>query len=100
MSEDTRAGSITTSPIPALRVLDVQGTTSEKVLLRVLSSDNAKYAALSHVRDMDHSSIVVGARRGLEEGSVTLQSLPQVYQDAIRMTRQLGLRYLWIAALW
>jgi hypothetical protein len=68
--------------------------------LHALGGGKAKYAALSHVRDMDQSSIIVSTRRELEEGSVALSRLPQVYQDAIMMTRKLGLQSLWIGALW
>jgi hypothetical protein len=86
--------------LPASRFLDVGSTASATISLHALGGGKAKYAALSHVRDMDQSSIIVSARRELEEGSVALSRLPQVYQDAIMMTRKLGLQSLWIGALW
>lgn len=31
---------------------------------------------------------------------MALQEIPRCFQDAVKITRELGIRYLWIDALW
>jgi hypothetical protein len=74
------------------RVLDVK---DGAVTLYTSNGGKGKYVALSYVGDTDsaHKEEVI-------KDDLDTKSVPQTFQDAITMTRGLGLRYLWIEALW
>jgi hypothetical protein len=83
-----------------LRVLDVNSTHKYRVSLYTSQGEKGRYATLSHVGDTNNlykliSSNIEDRRHGFD-----MDDLPQTFQDAIRMTRKLGLQYLWIDALW
>ena len=85
------------------RVLDLQspGVLSE---LRVYETDGerGKYMALSHRWGKDKHkrplSMTNGNRKALCE-SINFGDLPKTFQDAVDVTRKLGIRYLWIDSL-
>lgn len=85
------------------RVLDVgtaTDTQSELVRLHVTAEEECgRYAALSYC--WGPGTQVKTLQGNLEEHkrSIGVARLPQTIQDAIRATRELGIRYLWVDAL-
>jgi hypothetical protein len=68
-----------------------------------ITRKDARYAALTH-RWGDpslHGSFHFLSHKKLErwQRHLDLRMLPQTFQDAVRVTRSLGLRYLWVDAL-
>jgi hypothetical protein len=76
------------------RVLDLS---NDEVSILVTKGEKGKYAALSYVSDTDPSE-VTGQKTS--KTSIDTDTLPQTFRDAITMTRKLGIRYLWVNALW
>ncbi|ORY03404.1 heterokaryon incompatibility protein-domain-containing protein, partial [Clohesyomyces aquaticus] len=87
------------SNIPT-RVLEI-GPEEEEPAIKLLCSPNmkARYACLSHC--WGDSRAIVTEKETLESHmrGVKWRSLPQTFQEAILITRRLGLRYLWIDSL-
>ncbi|KAI0376800.1 heterokaryon incompatibility protein-domain-containing protein [Hypomontagnella monticulosa] len=87
-------------PLPD-RVLDIASTKRDIVRLVNTRSGNyvGGYSTLSH-RWGDQKFLTLTTRNesSLEEGIPT-SSLPQTFQDAIEVTKSVGLRYLWIDSL-
>lgn len=85
------------------RLLDLS-TALEDKRIRLCSSESLRpgmrYATLSHCwggscrKELTEDNIL-----DFEKG-IPLSSLPATFQDAVNVTRQLGLYYLWIDALW
>jgi hypothetical protein len=86
--EEGRGAAVETLLPP--KVLDVESTALGGVSFYTSSGEKRKYAALSHVRDTDYP----------DNNDVDLENLPKTFQDAVIMTRELGLQYLWIDTLW
>ena len=78
------------------RVLDIG---DDKVYLRETSGMTGTYAALSHC--WGTSQPLTTTRATLQEryAGITWGSLPRVFQDAISLTRNLGIEYIWIDSL-
>jgi hypothetical protein len=74
-------------------VLDVGNAGEDEVSMYMSNGENGKYAALSYVNDIDPSETT-------DQERIDMETLPQIFRDAITMTRKLGIRYLWIDALW
>lgn len=93
---------LTESDVLPRRLLDV----SETVRLREFStettrcSDLGNYLTLSHCYGTDQS-ILHTTTQTLKafEDSISWSELPRTFQDAISLTRALGLRWLWIDSL-
>ncbi|RKL13842.1 hypothetical protein BFJ70_g15848 [Fusarium oxysporum] len=83
-------------PLPT-RVLDLNNPDSVK--LHETQSERGQYAALSYCWGKKQPSKSLPSPS--QDGSTNLQisSLPLTIQDAITVTRQIGLRYLWVDAL-
>ncbi|KAF7558503.1 hypothetical protein G7046_g5651 [Stylonectria norvegica] len=63
-----------------------------------ISPTNLKYCTLSYRwGDTPHSCILTKPLKG--ELVISLEFMPQTFQDAVKVTRRLGIRYLWIDAL-
>jgi hypothetical protein len=85
------------------RLIDVGGSGPETTvrLVEPEEGSNGRYTALSYcwgVKSIPYSTTsrsIVGAR----EVGMNLGDLPQTFQDAIAMTRRLGVRYIWIDSL-
>jgi hypothetical protein len=87
-----------------LRVIDVGDLSSrnkpnDSVKLCETHEETGKYVCLSHcwgnaqlVKTLTNN--IEGMKRG-----IALASLPKTFQDAVLMTRRLGIRYLWIDSL-
>lgn len=86
------------STLPS-KLLNVRDAEFGEVSLHASSGEKGKYAALSHVRDNGYP-ITVSKESSNANDSISLETLPKVYRDAITMTRKLGLQYLWVEALW
>ena len=85
------------------RVLDVYSP-EDQSKLRVYESKKecGKYMALSHRWGEDEHrrplSMTIANRKALLE-SINFGDLPKTFQDAVDVTRKLGIRYLWIDSL-
>jgi hypothetical protein len=75
------------------KVIDVSVITEPEVVISYTpDAEKGRYAVLSHMsRDKAFWEY---------KGNPAIMFLPKVFQDAIIVTRKLGLRYLWIDALW
>ena len=83
------------SPLPA-RVIDVKNIQALK--LYVSASENGRYVALSH-RWGSSALTTTLANLKSRKKRIIWAELPKIFQDAIAITRQLGLKYLWIDSL-
>ncbi|KAJ5547125.1 hypothetical protein N7494_004710 [Penicillium frequentans] len=86
------------------RILDV-GNVSDAPDVNLCLSDGleqgTKYVTLSHCWGGATSEIPSLTTRNYEKflQRITITHLPQTFQDAIQLTRHLGIRYLWIDSL-
>lgn len=81
------------------RVIDVGSIESLTVKLFVTNSLQAPYVALSHC--WGKLPLLNTTKSTLEERqrAIPIESLPQAFQDAVTITRKLGLQYVWIDSL-
>ncbi|KAJ3549171.1 hypothetical protein NM208_g640 [Fusarium decemcellulare] len=79
------------------RVLDV--ASEDHIFLHISSGESAPFTALSHCwgrsRHMTTTTFNVDSHRQ----GIRFTSFPKTFQDAISVTRTLGIRYLWIDSL-
>ncbi|KAF2687377.1 HET-domain-containing protein [Lentithecium fluviatile CBS 122367] len=82
------------------RVLDITSQVSPNGI-RLVEPDGiqGKYAALSHRWGDRNPSATTRANLEAYKEGLPVDELPKSFQDAITVTRKLGLRYLWIDAL-
>ncbi|KAF2789526.1 HET-domain-containing protein [Melanomma pulvis-pyrius CBS 109.77] len=84
------------------RVLDVGDTKANRVKLYIpADSDTSEYIALSYCWGRSGNPYYTdqaNLQRHISEG-IELSSLPLTLRDTIELTRQLGVKYLWIDAL-
>ncbi|KAH7400299.1 heterokaryon incompatibility protein-domain-containing protein [Cadophora sp. MPI-SDFR-AT-0126] len=84
------------------RIIDVSlAATEQNVCLTTLKKDDrAQYVTLSHCWG-DTSTILTTTKDTIEQRyrRIPFQDLPRTFQDAVQITRALGLRYLWIDSL-
>lgn len=85
-------------PLPT-RLLDVGSFESNSIRLRITTGQRGLYTALSHCWggciDMLTTRDSIAAR----QKQILYSDLTKTFQDAVTVTRDLGLRYLWIDAL-
>lgn len=88
-------------PLLPTRVIDVQGPDRDLVLLISSEGKRGKWLALSHRWPRTMGQIVCLRQNNIEsfENGILIASLPSTFRDAIKITRFLGLRYLWIDSL-
>ncbi|KAG8665371.1 hypothetical protein FPOAC2_10449 [Fusarium poae] len=81
------------------RVLDVGGETNNQILLHISEGQIAPYVALSHC--WGSSPVLQTTTNNIADHTqaISFQSLPRNFQDAIAVTRSIGLRYIWIDSL-
>ncbi|UPL01909.1 hypothetical protein LCI18_012843 [Fusarium solani-melongenae] len=87
-------------PVLPTRVLDLGVDASARVSLWEPMGRRGRYACLSYC--WGKSEFTVTTRGNLKdhlELGIELKDLPQTFQDAVEITRELKLRYLWIDAL-
>jgi hypothetical protein len=80
------------------RVLDVGSSTSEPHLVES-SGQKGNYAALSHCWGKHQLLTTTMASLVSHQNLIHLADLPKTFQDAVMITRSLGLKYLWIDSL-
>lgn len=82
------------------RVLDVGTDTSKRLFLHISSGEVASYTALSHcwgpngILLKTTTSTIKDYQQGID-----FQCLPKNFQDAMTVTRSIGIRYLWVDSL-
>ncbi|KAM5350302.1 hypothetical protein ACJ41O_006807 [Fusarium nematophilum] len=97
--EDCKLGA--RSPLPT-RVLDVQNQNQadgDTIYLHVSGDDFGEYTCLSHCWGerqplKTEASTIEARKKGID-----WKDLPRTFQDAVTITRILGIRYLWIDSL-
>lgn len=81
------------------RVLQV-GSESEQPHLYVSEGEQADYAALSHSWGGKSSAVITTTKNLAQmEQCISYEQLPRTFQDAVNITRSIGLKYLWVDAL-
>lgn len=89
-------------PLLPTRVLDLQIAQGESRIQLVESSGSrAPYNSLSYCWGQQKKKWLQTTRANLKQNmnSMSIRTLPKTYRDAITVTRNLGVRYLWIDAL-
>lgn len=81
-------------------MLDLGPDASSNVV-KLIEPDGVKgkYTALSHRWGSSNPHATTRASLEAYSKSVPVDDLPKTFQDAITLTRRLGLRYLWVDAL-
>jgi hypothetical protein len=85
-------------PLPT-RILEIGGEGSQEVVLREPVNQRGRYICLSYCWGKD--TFISTTRENIEDHKkeIPFAMLPPTFQDAIEVTRRLGVRYLWIDAL-
>ena len=86
-------------PLPT-RVIDVgllDETSSPR--LHISRGETSHYVTLSHCWGTGHRTTLTKNNLHKFEKAILLDRLPQTFQDAIHLTRLLGVQYLWLDAL-
>ena len=91
-----RVGAMTALPT---RLVDVGLVETPTCRLAVTQGMVGRYAALSHRWGGKNPLKTMRANLDQHKQEIPLGRLPQTFQDAIRLTRQLGLGYIWIDSL-
>lgn len=90
------------SPLPT-RILDLganeSGGEPGQVRLLESSGQNERYISLSHSWGGEQPLITTTATLQERKAGIPFSLLPATFQDAVRITRRLGIRYLWIDSL-
>lgn len=81
------------------RVLDILPSGDAVALYTPVASAAGQYACLSYCWGGDQELVLTQASLGTLHNGVPLGVLGKTIQDAIEVTRRLGLRYLWVDAL-
>ena len=79
------------------RIIRIEGL--ERVRLHISSDESAEYACLSYC--WGGSAVIKTTASNLEQYTTGIpwDELPQTFQDAIQLTHNLGIHYLWIDSL-
>ncbi|TVY17032.1 hypothetical protein LARI1_G005997 [Lachnellula arida] len=85
------------SPLPT-RVINV-GSVGTEPFLHVSSGEVARYTALSHCWGTGPTCVTTKDTLEARKQAIPLHILSKTFQDAITITRQLGITYLWIDSL-
>jgi hypothetical protein len=83
------------------RVVDVGDSADPRIRLIDSSNIEGQYVALSHRWPVDPSKHFKTTKSSIDchRQQIVFEDLPRTFQDAITVTRRLGLRYLWIDSL-
>lgn len=83
------------------RVLDVGSENGNSDVRLIQTNDFGKYVALSHCWGPPDKKPVETRKGNLQEHfkGIQFELLPKTFQDAAKVTKSLGLRYLWIDSL-
>ncbi|ERF68822.1 hypothetical protein EPUS_06266 [Endocarpon pusillum Z07020] len=98
-TEHARCHSDASGPLPH-RVIDVRGVSgTSDVFLYESHHEAARYIALSHCWGRQPPLTTTKATLLERKFAIRWTTLPQTFQDAISITRELGVQYLWIDSL-
>jgi hypothetical protein len=87
------------SILPA-RVIDVGSSTDSFVRLHISQNlEEGQYSALSYCWGGPQQYVMTNSNIEAMKAGIPLDALPLTIQDAVLVTRDLGLHYLWIDAL-
>lgn len=88
-------------PIPAERILDVGNNIDDPIRLVNTQGLTGRYCSLSHCWGPAHKrpACVVRENENQYFQGVSINELPKTFQDAVRLSRSLNIRYLWIDSL-
>lgn len=90
------------APLPT-RVLDLgepePGDLESDLGLKETAGQRGRYATLSYSWGGYRKSRTLKSNYEDQKKGISFQSLPQVFRQAVKVTRGLGIRYLWIDAL-
>ncbi|RYP86816.1 hypothetical protein DL769_000661 [Monosporascus sp. CRB-8-3] len=78
------------------RLLEIKG---DDVILRAGKDTTGDYACLSHCWGLSRPTVLMTQTFEALSNGVKTGMLPQTFQDAVFVVRQLGIRYLWIDSL-
>ncbi|KAL6798283.1 heterokaryon incompatibility domain-containing protein [Trichoderma sp. SZMC 28012] len=83
------------------RILDVGPLNHESVSLLETNGQRGKFCALSYCWGPAGTQTLINSRDNIKDylNGIKFSSLPKTFQDAVIITRELGLRYLWIDSL-
>lgn len=81
------------------RVLDVGSTTEPHLLLQESLEKVSRYVALSYCWGKLHPPKTTRSSLAQHRQKIDFDALPRSFQDAITVTRELGIGYLWIDSL-
>ena len=88
------------SPNLPARVIDVGAKNHDQTLRLVSTRDHSgHYAALSHCWGGKVSPLLLTSNIDHFEDVIRFRDLPPTFQDAVTITRELNIRYLWIDSL-
>lgn len=85
------------SPLPT-RVIEV-GSTTRDPYLYTSNGDTGPYITLSHCWGGASPITTTTGTIGTRSAGIRFTTLPKTFQDAVLITRDLGIRYLWIDSL-
>lgn len=84
------------------RVLDVGSKTGSRIFLHDSSREpkkDGRYVALSYCWGESHPPKTTKDNLSQHQQDISFNTLPRTFQDAVIVTRNLGIRYLWIDSL-
>jgi hypothetical protein len=92
---------IMSDPLLPTRVIDIGESDQEVPRLILSNGSRGKWAALSHRWPQDARNILRLVADNIEDmqRAIPWESLAATFQDALRIIRVLGLRYLWVDSL-
>lgn len=96
---DTTHDCITKNAKLPHRVLDVGSMTKPHLLLQESLQKVGRYLALSHCWGKLHPPKTTRSSLAQNQQKIDFVTLPRSFQDAIAVTRDLGIEYLWIDSL-
>jgi hypothetical protein len=83
------------------RVLDVEcGTNPSSIRLYEPEGKCGRYISLSHSWGTARHFTTTRKTLAERKEGIPFSTLPKTFQDAVFLTRKLGVRYLWIDSLW
>lgn len=97
-SNHPRCGAAPLTPMLPNRVIDVSVSEREVALVESRGM-RGRYLALSHSWGKSSRLMATKETRQDLECGVAISFLPETFQDAVKITRRLGLKYLWIDCL-
>lgn len=84
------------------RVLDVGSKTGSRIFCHDSSGEpeaDGRYVALSYCWGKSHPPKTIKDNLAQHQQDISFDTLPRSFQDAVTVTRNLGIRYLWIDSL-